>query len=549
MRPEEETLVSRTVMNLLSVFRIVAIVTGLLAAVSFALAWFPPDRILDWGDGINAIHANLELADKTFAYATGALAVVYLGAYILKLRFPSTLFVAIWDGLMRVRRILNPVALSFVAVCSFGLTASRAGGPSAASGPIEALTKARAESIQDYRALVWNIRLELTKELSIKAVSSVYDQLPAPAKAAVATESVVNDRAQRIPAPYLNPDFTGMKAAELESFQPPAAVFPKPPPTAPAAIVQPPAGISARILREATAESRRLPAATQPPLVRPAAGGPPEDPDLPNWMQGPGRDVLNEAAGLALSPDRLPGLQSLSLTHPLLGELLAAPLEALFETASAKFQSVSSEIARQRLANPHASLKILIGFAVGELSREVKVEPLSPRLVNDSEDAVSSYQKRVDSADQRWKKDLERAIVEKSKLLEAYQGMLRGWDGKQHPLETLDAKYFAAATEAIVLENQQQVLSDLNSADPLDRLQALSSAVAAYRSVIFDTSRESAEMRARIQQLTGNVAEDMEQARKGQDPVKGSGIGNSVYDEILRERLRESRDHELIDRR
>ena len=132
----------------------------MLTVLAFTLAEFPPGGILDWAEGINQIHEKLELAGKISTYAIAALCILYLGSYALYRKLPFSHFGRIWNWVMRTSKAHELVAFTLIAICSFSFTATRSGGSRAASGPLEALAKDRAEAIQNYRDLVWNIRLE-----------------------------------------------------------------------------------------------------------------------------------------------------------------------------------------------------------------------------------------------------------------------------------------------------------------------------------------------------------------------------------------------------
>ena len=301
------------------------------------------------------------------------------------------------------------------------------------------------------------------------------------AKAAVATKSPVNTAARQTPAAYLNPNFSGMKTEDLVKWQPPSQPFPEPPPAPPSTftdtITEPPAGVRPLVLRKAAAESRELPAVAERPIdktltpevpqnqsehpvgrdeVSPPRSAPTEDRDLPEWMQGAGPDVVAASAGLALSPEHLPGLKSLGDAYPLLGAFFAAVLDPLFEAFPEKVKRVSSAIAQERLTNPHASLRDLIRVAAERPFSEAEAGAHLP-AVSRLEQEIAVDEERVTSAHQRLNKDLERAIREESNAPREVQTQVEV-NGKPQALEETDA------------------MSNLTSAQSLDQLRALSRA-------------------------------------------------------------------------
>ena len=382
------------VKNALELSGILAIVTGLLTAISVALYNFPPDQIFEWSEAFTQAKRVMEKVEGVSKQV-----LLFLGfLYFLTLWSESNRrrFAALWSVCRSSRKWIKRAVLVAVVVASFSFTANRARGPSPWDGPLEVLDRSKAETLSAYSELAWRVRLQLGAELKMQVVSAALAAMPASEQQAVAREARLVHEADRIPSPYFAQTVAHQTVSELLAWEGSykerrkelLKVLPPPTDSAPrlsAQDVLPPTyrALTRSGIRRASAEVNRED----------------EKKKAPEWMLGDGEEVLQKFFNAGLNPNRVEFLKLLSKDYPLLSEVLDVALDAIKDSLFQRFHERAGKLAVEIARNGGTNLAGRIHQAAAELA---------PKAAPPSEDQVAVLTRDLNARSERTQKARKR---------------------------------------------------------------------------------------------------------------------------------------------
>jgi hypothetical protein len=371
---KSEGAIASMVKNSIDLAVILCIVTGLLAALSLVLSHFPPDRIFQWSEGFNQAKKKLEAINKIMKPAMLALAAIYF----LTLWSESTRgrYSKLWKTASVTGKWLKRAALAAMVVASFSFTASRAHSPGKSDGPLDVLTKAKAEALSAYSDLAWKIEARMGAELRMQVVAAALAGMPPNVAPAANQEAGAVRKADKIPAAYFQGPNNHQSIRQLTSFDP---TYPRKARRRDLMAKLPPStdDLKAPLIDD-------LPVTSSEGFKRSEIDAGIEEVNqvaekaqnqAPQWMSGVGEEVLKKFFSAGASPSRVEFIKQFSKDYPLMGAVLDVAVDAAKDSLFRIVHERAGKLAASVAKGEKGDLLTRIRSAVADLIPKITISP------------------------------------------------------------------------------------------------------------------------------------------------------------------------------
>jgi hypothetical protein len=391
--------------NAFELAAIFGVVTGVLAAFSLVMFQYPPDRIFAWSESVDLAKCWMKEIEGVSTKAVLVLSCIYfLAMWRSNTRGQ---FATIWKASSLFRKWMKRAVLASVVVASFSFTANRASGPGARDGPIEVLDKPKAEALTAYTNLAWRIDLQLGAELKIQVVSTALAAMTASQQQAIVHEAGLVHAADAIPAPYLaRPDEhqTIMQLVQwVNGYEARQKALLGALPSVVDTAVSP---LRSTHVEPASVRELTLSGIRQAKRV---VDQEKEQTETPQWMAGPGKEVLRKFFETGSKTERVEFLKILSDAYPLLAAIVDVALDAIKDSIFDRLHERAAELATLAARNGGSDLAERIHRAVADLAPKPPV--LSEERVTTLTRDLDVRTLRTNEAQKRLDGDVERGLA------------------------------------------------------------------------------------------------------------------------------------------
>jgi hypothetical protein len=157
-----------------------------------------------------------------------------------------------------------------------------------------------------------------------------------------------------------------------------------------------PAGATLEAMKDAEAETGKLEAE--------------DEQDVPEWLKGPGPEMIEKLTELGISPDRVPTFRALGEEVPLISEILGVAFGTVNGLLAEKIKTVAGQIDRDRVSEREPSVKAALLSAGGIIGTDLRSVMRRPALLDRLERHASDRKAVDNSVGAHFNNDLKAAI-------------------------------------------------------------------------------------------------------------------------------------------